>query len=268
MQGHEIVTVAREHDAHVGMVFNLVLQALGDREHDILLAAAGAADGAGILASVAWVERNRDHARHRRRLFFPGLGLGHLHFRLRWCRLGFGFGDGRLDVGWLVPLAFLEQGEDGVRRVDRVQVKDQAVAVLADRGEREHLRVDFFLEVEHQAHHVRTVLPDAHLLDVGIVRLDLCDQLLQRRVELEAFDIDHQPFGILDDEMAGFQVGVVFQRDAGVVFGRPDAHGHDTGRVRGQWGKNGEKEGAAGFEKCAAGSRDYRFGANFSRSRH
>jgi hypothetical protein len=42
------------------------------------------------------------------------------------------------------------------------------MAVLADRLEHEHLRLDLGLQLDHQAHHARLVAPGADQLDVGI----------------------------------------------------------------------------------------------------
>jgi hypothetical protein len=150
-------------------------------------------------------------------------------------------------------------GDHGRQRIDgahRIQVEDQAVPVAGHRGQVEHLRLDLFLEVEHQAHHVRAVLGDPHMLDVGIVRFDLGDQAFQGLVERQAVDVDHQARRIGQHEVGGFQVAVVFQGDAGVLVGRPDAHGHDLGGARGRGRQRGADDGqqqrAAGLQDGAA----------------
>ena len=126
-----------------------------------------------------------------------------------------------------VPLATADQGGDRIRRIGRIEIEHQPVLVLAHRCERKDLRVDLFLQIEHQAHHARTVLGDAYLMDVGIVRLDLGDQLLERRVQLQSFDVDDQALRIPDDEMSGLQADVAFQRHARVVLRGPGAHGQN-----------------------------------------
>ncbi|MNN54782.1 hypothetical protein D3C81_1696190 [compost metagenome] len=190
-----------------------------------------------------------------------------------------GFGKRRFDFGhrWRHrrfgrfierPLAFFYQCGNRVRRIDRIQIKHQAVLILVDRRQGKHLWIHFFLQVEYEAHHARPVLADAHLLDIRVVRLDLGDQAFQRRVQVDAFDIHHQPFRILDDEVIGLQVRIVFQRDAGVILGWPDAHRKDLRRESRQWGKQGDQQSAACLEDSAADFCFHRFGANFSRFRH
>jgi hypothetical protein len=131
------------------------------------------------------------------------------------------------------------------------------VLVGADRLEHEHLRLDFFLQVEHQPHHARAVLADPHLLDVRVARLDLGDQALERRVQVEPFDVDHQPFRVLHDEVGRFQVAVVFQRDAGVVGRRPDPHREDLRGHRRQRRQHRQQQGAARLEDSAPRKRTW-----------
>ena len=83
-----------------------------------------------------------------------------------------------------------------MQRVDaraRVQVKDQPVLIVAHRLEREQLRIDLALQVEDDPCHAGPVLADAHALDVGIVGLDLRDQLAKRQVDVQPFEIDDHP---------------------------------------------------------------------------
>ena len=89
----------------------------------------------------------------------------------------------------------------GSRSLHRVQVEDQPVPVGRDRRQREQLRRDRLLQVEHQAHHARLVLADAHAGDERVVGLHLADQLAQLRAELEAVDVDHQPRRVLGEEV-------------------------------------------------------------------
>ena len=105
-----------------------------------------------------------------------------------------------------------------------VAILEQAVVVLADGLEREDLGIDLGLEIEDQTHDVRPVLAHPHLLDIRVVGLDLGDQLFQGGVELDTLDIDHQPLGVFDDEVACLEFAVVLQRDAGIFLCRPDAH--------------------------------------------
>jgi hypothetical protein len=161
---------------------------------------------------------------------------------------------GRWGVG-IAPVFLGDHAGQRIDRLDRIQVEDQAMPVAGHRCQGEHLRLDLFLQVEHEAHHVRPVLGDPHLADVGVVRLDLGDQAFQRFVERQALDVDHQARRIGHHEVRGLQLAVVFQRDAGVFVGRPDAHGEELGRRRrqGQGGReHGQQQGSAGLQHRAA----------------
>jgi hypothetical protein len=107
------------------------------------------------------------------------------------------------------------------------------MAVFAHRLEREDLRLDLALQLDHHAHHARLVAPGADQLDIGIGLDDLGRQALQHLVELDAFEVEHQPVRILDQHLRVADRLVVLQRHARVVARRPDAHGEDAGSRRG-----------------------------------
>ena len=132
-----------------------------------------------------------------------------------------------------------------------LQVEHQPVLVGGHRLQREQLRRDRLLQVDHQPHHARLVLADPHAGDVGIVAADLADDLAQRRAQLEAVDIDHQPRRAVDQEVAGLQRGVAFERDAGVVVGRPDPHRDDAG-AEGDLGRPEQQRQRAEGAECGA----------------
>ena len=288
-QRDEEIGVAREHDAHVRLQFQLGFQALGDGQHHVFFAAAAAAHGARVFAAVAGVERDGNHAHHflaRQGARFGALfraDIGHGRHDGRHRRRD---GHGRLAAvgqgqrGWrrmrvghqglgrvARPVALFDHLRDQVRLVHGIQIEDQTVVVGAGRRQGKQLRRDFFLQVEDQAHHVGPVLAHAHLLDVRVVRLDLRHQAFQGGIELQSFDVDHQPFRVLDDEVGRLQDAVVFQGDARVVLGRPDAHGENLRRHRRHGREHGQQQGAAGLEYRAPGDGrgDQRFGANLRR---
>src|SRR5205823_8982939 len=57
---HEIVVVARQHRAHVGLSVEDRLELAGDRQHDVLLVRSAAADRARVLATMAGVDGDRN----------------------------------------------------------------------------------------------------------------------------------------------------------------------------------------------------------------
>ena len=57
------------------------------------------------------------------------------------------------------------------------QVEHQPVLVGSDRGQREELRRGRLLQVDHQAHHARLVLADAHAGDERVVGAHLANEL-------------------------------------------------------------------------------------------
>ena len=294
---HEIVGVPGEHDAHVRHLLDLRLQAASDRQHHVFFPTAAAADGAGVFAAMTRVECDRDQAvelrRGRGRLGARKIALqftrklpGHVpaaagrgQRRTRrvglWRRV-----DQRIGCfGPLVdhPVALADQRCNRVRLRDRIQVENQPVLVFSHRAQGEYLGLDLFFQIEHEAHHVRPVLADTHLADIRVVRLNLRHQTFQRRIEIDALDIDHQALRILDDEMRGLQVGIVFQGDAGVVLGRPDPDCQDLRRLCRKRRQDRQQQRAARLQGRAAQASArrqvsrrffYRFGKNRSRSRH
>ena len=83
-----------------------------------------------------------------------------------------------------------------------MQVEHQPMLVGRDRREREQLGRARLLQVDHQPHHARLVLADAHAGDERIVGAHLADELAQLRAELEAVDVDDQPVGRGGEEVA------------------------------------------------------------------
>ena len=78
-----------------------------------------------------------------------------------------------------------------------MQVEEQPVLIGRHGRQRELLWHYWLLEVDHQAHHARLVLPDAHAGDEGVVGAHLADELAQRRAELECVDVDDQAVRVL-----------------------------------------------------------------------
>ena len=99
----------------------------------------------------------------------------------------------------------LISASSGSRSTRRVEVEHQPVAVGRHRVEREELRRDRLLQVDHQPHHARLVLADAHAGDVRVVGPHLADQFAQLRAQLEPVDVDHQPARVVGLEVLGRQ---------------------------------------------------------------
>ena len=72
---HEVVARARHHGAHAGLRVDALRELLRDRERDGLVARAGLADGARVLAAVPGVDRDHEVA-------LP-VAAGHLEGRRR-----------------------------------------------------------------------------------------------------------------------------------------------------------------------------------------
>ena len=121
----------------------------------------------------------------------------------------------------------LDQRSERIGRHDGVEVEDEAVSVLADRLQGEDLRLHLRLEIQHEPHDARAVARYPQLLDVGIAGRGLAIELRERGAELHAFEIDHEPLGVLHAENGELDLGFRFERDARVIAGRPDACGDD-----------------------------------------
>ena len=63
-ESDEVVAVAREHHAHAALSVDQPLDASRDRQRDMLLVGAAAADRARVLAAMAGIDRHGDEARH------------------------------------------------------------------------------------------------------------------------------------------------------------------------------------------------------------
>ncbi len=138
----------------------------------------------------------------------------------------------RGDKALLLVFGRAHQLHQRVGRVARVQVEHQPVAVTRDRQQREHLRVDALLQVEHQPHHARPVLAHAHLADVRIVRRDLGDQFAQRRVQVQPVDIDHEAVRLHHQMVRRRQRRIRLNGHARVILRGPHPHRHDVGATR------------------------------------
>jgi hypothetical protein len=129
-------------------------------------------------------------------------------------------------------LPFLHQGEQQIALLGRVEVENQPVPVGRHRCQGEQLRLDGLLQVDHQAHHARLVLADAHARDERVIGAHLTDQIPQLRAQVEPVDIDDQPRWALCQEVLRGQLAIGLDRDPGVVGGRPHPHRDDGRPVR------------------------------------
>ena len=157
-QRHEIVVIAGEHRPHPRLVVEQSLQLPGNGERDVLFVGTAAADRSGVFAAMAWIDHN-DDAPPRRRLAHGAIVCRWRvrYRRLRACRF----------ARALIALDF-EQRHQRVERRKRIKVEHDAVSVLGDRFQREELRIDFRLEIEHDAQHARAIHRDANRPDVRI----------------------------------------------------------------------------------------------------
>ncbi len=181
----------------------------------------------GILAAVPGIHRDDDEASRVGRPDRRGRrGVRDRNRR----RLGLRDGGRRLGRGGgflALRLELLEECEQRIGRNEGIEIEDQPVAVVADRREREELRLHLALQIEHEAHDIGLEAADAHAFDVRIVRADLVREPGQGRGDIDALQVEHQAFGILQREQRVLDGDRGLQRDAGVVGSRPHARGGD-----------------------------------------
>ena len=150
----------------------------------------------------------------------------------RWCACRRRYGSCPSSCAAGIAQAVADQGFQRVHGLGRVQVQHQAVLVGCDRRQSKDLGAGFLLEVDHQANHAGGELSHADAGDIGIVCADLGHQLLEGRVQIQAFDVHCQARRTGNKHGLGRQRNIGFQRDARIVGGGPDAYGHDGGTLR------------------------------------
>lgn len=197
-----------------------------------------AGGGAGVLPPgppLCWAIRSpRGSGPAPRRL-----GAGHCGCRRWWrCRRHGGV------VAGGITQALADQRFQRVHGLGRVQVEHQPVLVGRHRLQGEDLGLGGLLEIDHQAHHAGRVLAHADGCDVGVVGAHLGDQLAQRGIEVDAFDVHGQPRRLVHEELLGSQRPVGLDGHARVLWRRPDAHGHDGGAVRNVLAAQQQHDGA------------------------
>jgi hypothetical protein len=268
MNRSEVVVVAREIGAHVGLAVDQRLQAPGDAQHHVFLAQAAAADGARVLAAVAGIQRDGDHAllaaaggggRRLGRGGQRGRRLLAAHAR-RLGRIGAGhrvaldvFQDARQRVVHVGAGLLVQDRDQRILGDLRIQVQHQTVLVVGHGLEREHLGRHGLLQVEHQAHHVGAVLRHPQALDVGVVRPDLGNQVVQGRADGQSLNVHHQAVGVFKRELLSLELAVELQRDAGVFVGRPGAHSQDGRRLRQARQDRQDEQGGGDADQAAPG---------------
>ena len=268
MQGHEVVCVPRQKGPH-GHAFDTAVvdalaQQVGKLQHHVFLAGAAGANGAGVFATMARIERDDDHAVDTIGLCGSGWRCGcwlwRRRGRFRSRRRG-RYGHGYLcgcGVGWWAGAAALrdqlaqrirlgcsrcggrglrfvaalatqaqalvDQGIQRVRLGFRIQIKHQPVPVGRHGCQRKNLRAHRLLEIQYQTYDLGTVLADPDVADVGVVCAYLAHQLFERRVERKALDVDRQARRIGDETVRHHQRRVRFDGDPRVIGCGPDAH--------------------------------------------
>ena len=186
VQRNEVVPVARQHGAHVGLLVDALLQLARDRERHVLLVGAAAAARAGILAAVPGIHRDDDEAARRRARFAAARRGARRPASARAAasrRRPASRARRRLLA---LRLVLFEEREQRIGRNEGIEIEHQPVAVVADRREREDLRLHLALQIEHEPHHVGLEAPDAHAFHVRIGRADLVREPGQRRGDIDA----------------------------------------------------------------------------------
>src|SRR5712691_2181775 len=220
-QGNVIVAVAGEQRAHVGFGIDQGFQLARDRQGDGFLVGPAASPRARVFPAVPGVDDDRDLAADG--------GHGPVTRGFRRLRLGLllrshgfdGFAGGLPgpELGLL-----LQQGEQRIQGIDRIDIQHQAVPVFADRRERENLRLDFGFQVEHDACDAGLEPPHAQIGDVRVVWRDLAGEFLLHARKIDIFQIEHEPLRVSYGEQAVPERFVRFERYARVVLRRPDAN--------------------------------------------
>ena len=95
-----------------------------------------------------------------------------------------------------------DQCVQGIDGLGGVEVKYQAVLVSRHRRQREDLRANGLLEVNHQAHHGGGKLARANPCNIRIAGLDLGYQFFERRVKGHASNV-HRQSGRVGDKGVG-----------------------------------------------------------------
>ncbi|MNR09818.1 hypothetical protein D3C85_1260390 [compost metagenome] len=121
--------------------------------------------------------------------------------------------------------------------------------ILADRLQREDLRLDLVAQVQHQAYGVAVELAGARGLDEGVGALDLLVDVLQDASQLHAFQVDHQPVRLGEAEVLVADGFAGLDGDAGVGRRRPHPYRHDLAAA-------GEADAADAQEKGGRGGAD------------
>ena len=159
-------------------------------------------------------------------------------------------GQGIIVLAWQL---FFEQGEDGILSSLGIQIKHQSKLVISDRLEREDLRGDGLLEIEHNPHDVGLVLRHAQGLDVGVVRTHLAYKLTELSTHVQPLDVHHHSVWVFKREMFGAQFAVKLKRDTGVFLCGPSTNCQQLGGERCGWDDGQNKQGASCAQQFSAG---------------
>ena len=163
-----------------------------------------------------------------------------------------------------IAQAFADQCLQRVHRLGGVQVQHQAVFVGCNRGEGKDLGAGFLLEVDDQSHHAGRELAHADAGDIRVVGANLGHQLFQSRVQVQPFHIHGKAWWGGNEDGLGCQRNIGFQRDARIVGGGPDAHGHDAGPLRNMLAAQ-QQDDAACLQQVAPGQTEWsRGGVSFA----
>ena len=117
--------------------------------------------------------------------------------------------------------------------------------------EGENLGPNGLLQVNHQTHPSRRVLPHADAGNGRVVGPHLGHQLLQGRVQVNALNVHRQPGRVLHQLRCGAQRCIGFDGDACVVWRWPQPHRQNTGAASQLPGAQGQHQGAS-LQKVAA----------------
>ena len=146
-----------------------------DGEYDIFFFEAARADCAGVLAAMTGIDHNhRTAVAAAAAIVFRGRGVV--------C-----------DIGILTLLGNIavEQGHHRVVGICavRIEVDNQAVSEVADRGERKDLRMGALFEVDDDTHGIGRILTGADAADERVVRQHFAGNALQDAVDFRTLNI-------------------------------------------------------------------------------
>ncbi len=215
VERNEVVVVAREHRAHARLGVDERLESARDRERHVLLAGAAPADRTRVLAAVPGIDGDDD--RTARCGLRPGRRAARLCRRRR-----------------ASPRLALEQRHQRIGRRQRIEVEHDAVAIFADRLQREESAGSTsVLRSSTMRSTPGLKRRDANRLDIRIVRTAPDAAAARARWSSStSSQIEHQTRRILDRQHLMRHGRAGFENQPRVFLRRPEARGGDRRRTQ------------------------------------